>query len=98
MNLKLKIMTINTRKQILESLDLPTTWTQKIQDLNPNDRLFITTDIPISMLSIEELEKIIEDRKADAIISKAKAQLYEALDILKTFGADVDIQIIGLDD
>ncbi len=91
-------MTINTRKQILESLDLPTTWTQKIQDLNPNDRLFITTDIPISMLSIEELEKIIEDRKADAIISKAKAQLYEALDILKTFGADVDIQIIGLDD
>jgi hypothetical protein len=90
MNLKLKIMTINTRKQILESLDLPTTWTQKIQDLNPNDRLFITTDIPISMLSIEELEKIIEDRKADAIISKAKTQLYEAVDILLSFGIELN--------
>lgn len=83
-------MTINTRKQILESLDLPTTWTQKIQDLNPNDRLFITTDIPISMLSIEELEKIIEDRKADAIISKAKTQLYEAVDILLSFGIELN--------
>lgn len=83
-------MTINTRKQILESLDLPTTWAQKIKDLNPNDRLYITTDKPISNHSIEELEKVIEDRKADAIISKAKTQLYEAVDILLSFGIELN--------
>lgn len=90
--------TIRTRMSILRALDMPATWCNKTDHLNPNDKIYITTEKPASDMSIEELEQLIEDKRADAIIAKAKAQLYDALDILKTFGADIDVQIIGLDD
>lgn len=90
--------TIRTRMSMLRALDIPSTWCNETDHLNPNDKIYITTEKPASDMSIEELEQLIEDKRADAIIAKAKAQLYDALDILKTFGADVDVQIIGLDD
>ena len=89
-------MIIKTRRQVLASFDLPTTWHEKIRGLNPNDRVYITTEKPVSEHSIEELEKLIEDRRADAIIAEATAQLFEAIDILKGFGADIDITTIGI--
>lgn len=89
--------TINTRVAILRALDIPSSWCNKINDLNPNDRIFITTEKPASEMSIEQLEQLIEDKKAQAIISKAFAQYYEAIDILKAFGAEVESEIIGLE-
>lgn len=86
--------TIRTRVANLRALDIPSTWCNKTKDLNPNDRIYITTDKPASELSIEELEQLIEDKKANAIIAKAKAQLIEAMDILKSFGAEIDIELI----
>lgn len=88
---------INTRIGILRALDIPTSWCNKTNHLNPNDRIFITTEKPASEMSVEELEQLIEDKKAEAIITKAFAQLNEALDILKAFGAEVESEIIGLE-
>jgi hypothetical protein len=47
-------------------------------------------------MSIAELEKLIEDKRANAIIEEATTQLFEAIDILKGFGADIDINVIGI--
>lgn len=88
---------INTRIGILRALDIPSSWCNKTNHLNPNDRIFITTEKPASEMSIEELEQLIEDKKAEAKIAKALAQYYEALDILRTFGAEVESEIIGLE-
>jgi len=88
--------TINTRIAILRALDMPSTWCKKTDHLNPNDRVYITTEKPASNMSIEELEALIEDKKADAIITKATEQLWEAIDILKGYGADIDIDVIGI--
>jgi len=88
--------TIRTRIAILRALDIPSTWYNKTNDLNPNERIYITTQKPASDMSIEELEQLIEDKRADALIAKAKAQLIEAIDILKSFGAEVDIDLSGL--
>jgi hypothetical protein len=88
--------TIRTRINILRALDIPSTWYDKTNDLNPNEKVYITTQKPASDMSIEELEQLIENKKADALIAKAKAQLIEAIDILKSFGAEVDIDFGGL--
>jgi len=85
--------TINTRIGILRALDIPSSWCNKTNHLNPNDRIFITTEKPVSKMSIEELEQLIEDKKAEAVVAKALAQYYEAIDILKTFGAEVTTEI-----
>lgn len=89
--------TINTRIGILRALDIPSSWCIKTNHLNPNDRIFITTEKPASEMSVEELEQLIENKKAEAMITKALAQYYEALDILKAFGAEVESEIIGLE-
>ena len=90
-------MTIKTRRQVLNSFDLPTTWNEKLKGMNPHDRVYITTEKPISEYSIEDLETFIEDKKTEAIILKAFAQMNEAVDILKSFGAEIDTEIIGIE-
>lgn len=67
------------------------------EDLNPAERLYITTDKPASEMSIEELTQLIEKKKEQAVLRKALAQYYEAIEILKAFGADVESQVIGLE-
>lgn len=89
-------MKIKTRRQVLSSFDLPTTWHEKIKGLNPNDRVYITTEKPVSEHSIEELEKLIEDKRVAFIIEQATTQLFEAIDILKAFGANIDTNAIGI--
>ena len=89
--------TINTRIAILRALDMPSTWCRKTDHLNPNDRVYITTEKPASNMSIEELENLIKDKKEKVIIEKALAQYHEALEILKSFGAEVESEIIGLE-
>ena len=54
---------ISTRIGILRALDLPSSWCNKTNHLNPNDRIFITTEKPASEMSVEELEQLIEDKK-----------------------------------
>ena len=66
-------------------------------DLNPAERLYITTEKPASEMSIEELTQLIEDKREQAVIRKALAQYYEAIDILRTFGAEIESDVIGLD-
>lgn len=66
-------------------------------DLNPAERLYITTEKPVSEMSIEELTQLIEDKREQAVIRKALAQYYEAIDILRTFGAEIESDVIGLD-
>ena len=90
-------MTINTRaSKLLQGMDYPSSWHSALQECNPNDKIFITTEPPAHMMSIAELEKVIADRKADAVIAKATAQLFEALDILKEYGAEIDVTTIGI--
>lgn len=67
------------------------------EDLNPAERLYITTDKPASEMSIEELLELIEEKKEQAVVRKALAQYYEAIDILKAFGAEIESQVIGLE-
>lgn len=67
------------------------------EDLNPAERLYITTDKPASEMSIEELTQLIEEKKEQAVIRKALAQYYEAIDILKAFGAEIESEITGLE-
>jgi hypothetical protein len=86
-------MTIRTRTQIFKSLDLPTSWANKVKDFNPNDILYITTEKPIDLLSAEELIEIVEDRRVQAIIEDAEKKLFEAIDVLKGYGAEIDIEI-----
>ena len=66
-------------------------------DLNPAERLYITTEKPVSEMSIEELTQLIEDKREQAIVRKALAQYYEAIDILRTFGAEIESDVIGLE-
>jgi len=66
-------------------------------DLNPAERLYITTEKPVSEMSIEELTQLIEDKKEQAVVRKALAQYYEAIDILKAFGAEIESEVIGLE-
>ena len=67
------------------------------EDLNPAERLYITTDKPASEMSIEELTQLIEKKREQALIREALAQYYEAIDILKAFGAEIESQVIGLE-
>ena len=67
------------------------------EDLNPAERLYITTEKPTSEMSIEELTQLIEEKKEQAVVRKALAQYYEAIDILKSFGAEIESQVIGLE-
>lgn len=66
-------------------------------DLNPAERLYITTEKPASEMSIEELTQLIEDKKEQAVIRKALAQYHEAIDILRAFGAEIESEVIGLE-
>jgi hypothetical protein len=86
-------MTIRTRTQIFKSLDLPTSWANRVKDFNPNDVLYITTEKPIDLLSSEVLMAIIENRRIDAIIEDAEKKLFEAIEVLKEYGAEIDIEI-----
>lgn len=67
------------------------------KNLNPAERLYITTDKPASEMSIEELLELIEEKKEQAVVRKALAQYYEAIDILKAFGAEIESEITGLE-
>lgn len=89
-------MTINTRVSKLQQMDYPSSWHLALQECNPNDKVYITTERPANTMSIAELEQVIADRKADAVIAKATAQLFEALDILKEYGAEIDVTTIGI--
>ena len=66
-------------------------------DLNPAERLYITTEKPASEMSIEELLELIEDKKEQAVIRKALAQYNEAIDILRACGAEIESEVIGLE-
>jgi len=89
-------MTIRTRVNKLNAIDLPHTWHNRLEALNPNDLIYISTNKPAEQMSIEELEKLIEDKRVAFVIEQATTQLFEAIDILKAFGADIDISVIGI--
>jgi hypothetical protein len=88
-------MIIKTRQSVLTALDIPTSWERRLQ-YNPNDRIYITTEKPASECSIEELQELILMKETNQIIKDATIQLYEALDILKKYGAEIDLDIIGI--
>ena len=59
---------------------------------NPNNKVYITTEKPASLMSIEELEKAInENMENRLLIAKAKEQMTEAYEILKDFGVHLDV-------
>ena len=90
-------MIIKTRITQMTNLDVPMHWLDEWEGMSPSTRLYITTDKPASEMSITELLELIEDKKAEAIIAKALAQYHEAIDILKSFGAEIESQITGLE-
>jgi hypothetical protein len=90
-------MTIKTRIAQMTELEVPMSWLDKWDGISPATRLYITTDKPASEMSIIELLELIEDKKAEATIAKALAQYHEAIEILKSFGAEVESQVIGLE-
>jgi hypothetical protein len=89
-------MEIRTRVSKLNQYDLPLTWYDRLERLNPNDLIYISTNKPAEQMSIAELEALIEDKKVNAIIKQATEQLFEAIDILKGYGAEIDIDVIGI--
>lgn len=89
-------MLINTRAFKLKAMDYPAYWHCHLQECNPNDRVYISTEKPASAMTIEELEQVIADKKADAIIAEATAQLFEAIDILIQHELPIDISAIGI--
>lgn len=99
-------MMIKTRvKNLRNALHCTAAWEMDLpseiiddKNLNPAERLYITTEKPASEMSIEELTQLIEDKKEQAIVRKALAQYYEAIDILRAYGAEIEIDITGLDD
>lgn len=90
-------MTIKTRIAEISMYDVPMSWFDKWDGISPATRLYITTDKPASEMSIEELLELIEEKKEQAVVRKALAQYYEAIDILRTFGAEIESDVIGLD-
>lgn len=90
-------MTIKTRIAQMTELEVPMSWLDKWDGISPATRLYITTDKPASEMSIEELLELIEEKKEQAVIRKALAQYYEAIDILKAFGAEIESEVIGLE-
>lgn len=98
-------MMIKTRvKYLRNALQCTAAWEANLpweviddKNLNPAERLYITTEKPASEMSIEELTQLIEDKKEQAVIRKALAQYYEAIDILRAYGAEVEVDITGLD-
>jgi hypothetical protein len=90
-------MTIKTRIAEISRYDVPMSWFDKWDGISPATRLYITTDKPASEMSIEELLELIEEKKEQAVVRKALAQYYEAIDILRTFGAEIESDVIGLD-
>jgi hypothetical protein len=90
-------MTIKTRIAYMNGLEVPMNWLDKWDGMSPSTRLYITTDKPASEMSIEELLELIEVKKEQAVVKKALAQYYEAVEILKAFGAEIESEIIGLD-
>jgi hypothetical protein len=90
-------MTIKTRIAEISRYDVPMSWFEKWDGISPATRLYITTDKPASEMSIIELLELIEDKKAEATIAKALAQYHEAIDILKSFGAEIETQVVGLE-
>lgn len=93
-------MMIKTRVcHLRNSLEHSKSWANVLDEknLNPAERLYITTEKPASEMSIEELLELIEEKKEQAVVRKALAQYYEAIDILKAFGAEIESQVIGLE-
>lgn len=93
-------MIIKTRvNHLRNSLEHSKSWANVLDDknLNPATRLYITTEKPASEMSIEELTQLIEKKREQALIREALAQYYEAIDILKAFGAEIESQVIGLE-
>lgn len=98
-------MMIKTRvKYLRNALQCTAAWEAELpweviddKNLNPAERLYITTEKPASEMSIEELLELIEEKKWQAVVRKALAQYYEAIDILRTFGAEIESDVIGLD-
>jgi hypothetical protein len=90
-------MTITTRIAYMNGLEVPMNWLDKWDGMSPSTRLYITTDKPASEMSIEELLELIEIKKEQAVVKKALAQYYEAIEILKAFGAEIESQVTGLE-
>ena len=93
-------MMIKTRVcHLRDSLEYPKSWANVLADknLNPSQTLYITTEIPASDMTIKELLELIEEKKEQAVIRKALAQYYEAIDILKAFGAEIESEVTGLE-
>lgn len=93
-------MMIKTRvKYLRNALENTVFFSGELYDdnLNPAERLYITTDKPASEMSIEELTQLIEEKKEQAVVRKALAQYYEAIDILRAFGAEIESEVIGLE-
>lgn len=90
-------MMIKTRIAEISTYDVPMHWFEKWEGISPATRLYVTTDKPASEMSIEELTQLIEEKKEQAVVRKALAQYYEAIDILKAFGAEIESQVIGLE-
>ena len=90
-------MMIKTRIAEISTYDVPMHWFEKWEGMSPATRLYITTDKPASEMSIEELTQLIEKKREQALIREALAQYYEAIDILKAFGAEIESQVIGLE-
>lgn len=86
-------MIVRARVSAILEMDYPKSWEDKLRTLDPNNRLYITTEKPASEMSIEELGKFIEHKKTDTMIAEAITQLNESVHILKSLGAEVELRV-----
>jgi hypothetical protein len=89
-------MLINTRVFKLKAMDYPANWHCALQECNPNDRVYISTEKPANTMSIEELQTMILLKEKEQIINDATAKLFEAIDILMQYDLPIDISAIGI--
>jgi hypothetical protein len=91
-------MIIRTNIAELETIEVPMNWLDKWEGINrTNTMVYITTDKPASIMTTEELLELIEIKKEQAIVVKALTQYYEAIEILRAFGAEVESEVTGLE-
>ena len=84
-------MIITTRVHKILNMYMEHCGMSPLNSVNPNNKVYITTEKPASLMSLEELEQAINDNMNKALIAKAKEQMTEAYEILKSLGVTFNV-------
>lgn len=84
-------MIITTRVNRILNMYMEHCGMSPLNSENPNNKVYITTEKPASLMSLEELETAMNDNMNKALIAKAKEQMTEAYEILRGLGVTFNV-------